>query len=172
MSAGIEMEYNILKSEFESQAKHAKHLEIQIKLLAEFILAEVPNEPSVNDGACATAIRIIRSLQSKQSASLLVDEGWVSVAERLPESGRDVLLWLVATPEPEVKIKTHIIGLAVGHLDRAAAGNIIMRPLMIKGEHVRQWPAWAIAGDEEDYHEASHWQDTKLPTPPSERKSE
>lgn len=107
-----------------------------------------------------------------RAVNLLVDEGWVSVAERLPESGRDVLLWLVATPEPEVKIKTHIIGLAVGHLDRAAAGNIIMRPLMIKGEHVRQWPAWAIAEDEEDYHEASHWQDTKLPTPPSERTSE
>ncbi len=40
---------------------HAKHLDSEIRRLADFICAEVPGEPSQNQGAVDTAIRWMRA---------------------------------------------------------------------------------------------------------------
>lgn len=46
------------------KAKEWQGLEEQIQKLAQFILNEVPNELSQNEGAVDTAIRIIKELQN------------------------------------------------------------------------------------------------------------
>ena len=51
-------------------------LESQVDRLAKFILKEIPGEPSQNQGAIDTAIRLLK--ESRAS-------GWVAVGERLPE---------------------------------------------------------------------------------------
>jgi hypothetical protein len=45
-------------------ARTTETLEAQVDRLARFIMAEVPGEPSQNEGAIDTAIRIIRTLQT------------------------------------------------------------------------------------------------------------
>ncbi len=56
----------------------------QIDKLANFIMAEIEGEPSENEGAVDTAIRIIKQLQAR-IATLEAELEWVPVTERLPE---------------------------------------------------------------------------------------
>lgn len=47
-------------------------LAVQISDLADFIMAEVPGEPSQNEGAVHTAIRVIRRLQEELASAVSV----------------------------------------------------------------------------------------------------
>lgn len=51
-----------------TEEKDHEPLESQVNRLAEFIMAEVPGEPSQSEGAIDTAIRIITSLRDTNKA--------------------------------------------------------------------------------------------------------
>jgi hypothetical protein len=88
---------------------------------------------------------------------------WIPVTEKLPEPGVDVLIMLCDERNTDLPNFNILSGMAVGHVDVSASGRVITRPLTALGENRRQWPAWSVRGDDEDYHEASHWR----PLPPA-----
>lgn len=50
-----------------NKSKSEENLESQVERLAEFIMRNVPSEPSQNEGAIDTAIRILRRLIESQA---------------------------------------------------------------------------------------------------------
>ena len=58
---------------FGHKASRIKHLEGEITKLANYIMAEVPGEPSESQGACDTAIRVIRGFLSLKEVDKLSD---------------------------------------------------------------------------------------------------
>lgn len=76
-----------IQSAHEADIKRIANLESQINELASFIIREVPGEPSENQGAVDTAVRIIRKHQARIS-ELEVAHG--DQAEELAERNRHI----------------------------------------------------------------------------------
>jgi hypothetical protein len=68
-----------LQEEVAKLTAERDHLDGEIKRLADFIMAEVPGEPSQSQGAVDTAIRVIRALTAERDRlrelTAGVDEG-------------------------------------------------------------------------------------------------
>jgi hypothetical protein len=90
------------------------HLDGEIKRLADFIMAEVPGEPSQSQGAVDTAIRLIRTLAEQSAAA---NPYWRIRSDR-HEAERDTLAAQLARAETVVRAEALKIA-ARGLLDDA-----------------------------------------------------
>jgi hypothetical protein len=104
-----------IKSWREKKMKNEESLESQVKRLADFIMAEVPGEPSRNQGAIDTAIRIIRKFIENQPE---VDEEfierwglslchWAHRPARTRKAGKTILLKIFQEIPVRIKGKEH-----------------------------------------------------------------